>query len=387
MAQRGILLNADITGYTQFLHGSELEHARQVLKDLLNVLIEHTRSPLILVAVEGDSVDAYALDGAIQSPQTLIEMVERTYLAFRQALQLMLLNNQCQCNACRNIGTLDLKFFVHHGTFVREQFGEQLQLVGHDVNLIHRLMKNSITDTTGLRAYAAITERAVEAFGLESLVTGMPRHSEQYDDVGEVGVVLHDLHGVWQQRKNEVRTFVTDEEAASVISVEYPVPQPVLWEYVTKPEYRTILMGSDRQRLDRSGDSRTGTGSVFYCAHGSNVMVHTILDWEPFEQYTTHETTPFPGLSVRGTYRLVPTEAGTRLDMLSGPAQGPWGMRQLMDLMGRLVFASTIRGHAERLREKIEADLASGMLPVAAARVTPDRTSLNPPGAAAPQAG
>jgi hypothetical protein len=40
---QGILLFADITGYTVFLEASELEHTHGVLSDLLTVLVEGTR--------------------------------------------------------------------------------------------------------------------------------------------------------------------------------------------------------------------------------------------------------------------------------------------------------------------------------------------------------
>jgi hypothetical protein len=32
---------------------------------------------------------------------------------------------------------------------------------------------------------------------------------------------------------------------------------------------------------------RTGTGARNHCAHGKNVVLETILDWQPFEYYTT----------------------------------------------------------------------------------------------------
>jgi hypothetical protein len=49
MATRfGCFLIADITGYTQYLSASELEHAQQTLTALLNLLIAHTRPPLVI---------------------------------------------------------------------------------------------------------------------------------------------------------------------------------------------------------------------------------------------------------------------------------------------------------------------------------------------------
>ncbi len=76
MAQTGLLLITDITGYSKYVHQTELEHAQSSLSDLLQLLIDYTRSPLILSKLEGDAVFAYAFPEGFLQGQTLVEMVE-----------------------------------------------------------------------------------------------------------------------------------------------------------------------------------------------------------------------------------------------------------------------------------------------------------------------
>ena len=64
--ESGILLIADISGYTRFLASSELEHAQDSLRSLLNLIIEHTRAPLVISRLEGDAVISYAPAGSFQ---------------------------------------------------------------------------------------------------------------------------------------------------------------------------------------------------------------------------------------------------------------------------------------------------------------------------------
>src|SRR3970040_807378 len=116
--QEGILLIADITGYTRYLSKSELDHAREILTSLLTLLVDHTRPPLIISRLAGDAVISYGLGDHFVQGQTFVEMIEDTFLAFRRAIEQMGLNNFCRCNACANVSSLDLKFFVHYGTFV-----------------------------------------------------------------------------------------------------------------------------------------------------------------------------------------------------------------------------------------------------------------------------
>ena len=60
MAERGYLVIADITGYTAFLSDSELEHAEDSLRDLLDLIIEQTKPPLVISRLEGYAVISYA---------------------------------------------------------------------------------------------------------------------------------------------------------------------------------------------------------------------------------------------------------------------------------------------------------------------------------------
>ncbi len=57
MAERrnGVLLIADISGYTRFVGGVELEHGTATVGDLLGVVVEQLRSIATLAKFEGDA--------------------------------------------------------------------------------------------------------------------------------------------------------------------------------------------------------------------------------------------------------------------------------------------------------------------------------------------
>ena len=270
-SQAGYLVIADITGYTAFLSESELEHAEDSLRTLLTLLLDRTRPPLVISRLEGDAVISYAPEGSFLQGQTLIEAMEGTYVAFRQALERMVLNTTCTCNACKNIPSLDLKFFVHYGTYMTQQLGAQIELIGSDVNLVHRLTKNSITDKMGLRAYAVYTQATVDALGVEDLCVSMTAHSESYEHLGEVSVYVQDMQSVWERERNKQRTTVQREDAGRIFEFDFPVAPALMWDYVTKPENRAIMLGSSSAKITDKVDGRTGPGSVYYCAHGKYV--------------------------------------------------------------------------------------------------------------------
>jgi hypothetical protein len=361
-SQDGFLLIADITGYTAFLRESELDHAKDSLRSLLDLLIEHTRPPLVISRLEGDAVISYAPEGSFQQGQTLVELIEGTYVEFRRALDLMVLNTTCNCLACRNIPNLDLKFFVHYGTFALEPLPAYTELIGTDVNLIHRLSKNRVTEEFGFHAYVLYTQAALEHLDMPGLFDELTPHVESYEHIGEVTVYLLDMHPIWEHRKHRFHTVVEPQDAFFSLEEDFPLPPALLWEYLTKPEYRAVLLGSDNQSVEDLKRGRIADGSVYICAHGKNAIRQSIVDWHPFEQYTINNAVPGGGFALT-TIRLTPKENSTTATVLFGETQGGVSiMRGLLKFVGRKMVGPTIRDGLQALSEIVEDEITNGKI-------------------------
>ncbi len=368
MAERGYFVIADITGYMAFLSDSELEHAEDSLRDLLDLIIEQTKPPLVISRLEGDAVISYAPEASFLQGQTMVEIIENTYVKFREARKRMRLNTSCGCNACQNIPNLDLKFFVHHGTYVLQKITNYTELVGNDVNTVHRLLKNHIKEKTGVSAYAAYTQAAVDALGIQEFVNEMQEHIEQFPDVGEIRLYVENLEPVWQRESERRRVFVDPEEALFAIETEIPAEPPLVWDYFMKPEYRTILTGADSIEVDNKKLGRIDAGSVYICAHGDQKSLHAIVDWRPFEYYT-YETLIGPGLSGTITTRFMPTQGGTRVISILGRLQGSIIARNRFKLkQGK--FVAGIQKGVDAFRDFIIRELETG------ATVRPEASSV-----------
>jgi len=359
--QKGYLIISDITGYTQFLSTSELVHAEEVLRTLLNNLIDHTKLPLVISRLEGDAVISYALENSILQGQTLVELMETTYVAFRKAIELMVLNTTCTCNACRNIEKLDLKFIVHFGTFVLQDFPSYTELIGPDVNLSHRLAKNQVTEKTGWKAYVLYTQAAMESMGLPEWSHKLPSHVETYEHLGDVQVFIQDMHAVWEAQRDRVSMAVQPEDAFLIFNDTFPLEPVQMWEYVTKPEYKAIFIGSESALVLNRNRGRIDAGSIYQCAHGKNITPQTIVDWQPFEQYTTMTVLPGGGKSFV-TVHLAPVDSGTRISMLFAKIRGG---NPFINFGIQLIFP-LFQPHQVRLNQqlktRIQEDLGSGGL-------------------------
>jgi hypothetical protein len=355
--QEGYLLIADITGYTVYLNKSELDHAQETLTTLLKLLVEHTQPPLVISRLEGDAVISYGLQSNFFQGQTFVEIIENTYVAFRKAIERMVLNNTCRCNACANVSSLDLKFLFHYGTFAIQHVNNLDELVGSDVILIHRLLKNHVQETTGFRAYALYTDAAIQQLGLTDLHETMTAHVESYEHLGEVKVWVQDMYPVWQQKRSASQISIPKERTFHRLETEIDMPPELLWDYLTHLEYRNTLLGSDRQEIIRKDSGRIVPGSVYQCYHGDTIITVTLLEWQPFERMVTQTMLPIPvpNTTILTEYQLIPSGTGTLLVTVDAKPEGPWLGRVWINLMGRMVRKDSQK-RTEAFKQRIEAD-------------------------------
>jgi hypothetical protein len=228
--QHGYLLIADISGYTSFVAGTELEHSHEILSDLLETICVKLEYLLSIHKLEGDAVFAYSPESSIQRGETLLELVEATYVAFRDRQTSIKRATTCTCNACRNIPALDLKFIAHHGDYILQRVRDIQEMVGSDVNLVHRLLKNRVTEVTGWRAYAMLTEACLDHLKLNLETARML--VEEYEHLGEVKTYNIDLHRRYKEITEE-RCFVIDEkDADAVFQTDFRTPPPLTWEWI-----------------------------------------------------------------------------------------------------------------------------------------------------------
>lgn len=364
--QNGYFLIADISGYTHYLSASELDHAEKILTTLLDLLIAHTRPPLIISRLAGDAVISYGLDATFVQPQTFLESIEDTYVSFRRQIELMVRNTTCTCNACRNIGELDLKFFIHHGTFGVQKLGGHDELVGSDVNLIHRLLKNHVTERTGLSAYALYTAAAAERLGIDAADPGFADLDEEYEHLGSVRILVRDMHPVWEARRRELQVTIPPGRVLFSVAADIALPPELVWDYLLQPEHYNVLVNATRIAIAGRSHGRVGVGSTYQCYHGDSVVPLAVVDWQPFERMASQATVPLPirGVVCLVELRLDPIAAGTRLTQTMARASGPLLGRLLCDLMfgmQKKIFQRDI----DHFREHVERDwraLSGGLL-------------------------
>jgi hypothetical protein len=143
MEKRGLLFIPDITGFSQFVTETEIEHSRLIIQELLEVLINSNELNLQISEIEGDAILFYKFGDPPQIEQ-LYQQVEKMFCAFHRSIIAYDMAKFCQCPACVTAINLSLKIITHFGEFASYNIKQYEKLIGKDVIVVHRLLKNEI---------------------------------------------------------------------------------------------------------------------------------------------------------------------------------------------------------------------------------------------------
>ena len=205
-SERALLLIADIGGYTEYMrtHRMSLAHAEVNTTRLLEAIID-AAGDFDLIEIEGDaaflSLRADALDDAATAA-AMTRAVAAMHVAFHRERQYVA-SVLCPCDACEQADNLKLKFVAHIGEVATQTIRDRRKLVGIDVILVHRLLKNPVQA-------AEYVLLSVELY--RTGASALPKSMQE---------VSHDLEGI-----GPVRTYFSD--IADVAGSLPPMPDPPL---------------------------------------------------------------------------------------------------------------------------------------------------------------
>ncbi len=186
----GFLVLADISGFTEFLTSTELEHGPPIIAELLESVIHRIAPPLEIHGIEGDAVFATGPDGKVLPPASLRAILRDAFAGFQAKQRELAADESCNCRCCRGVDKLRLKAIGHYGPFVEHTIGGRPQITGPAVILAHRMLKNGVTKPT---QYTLLTRPALDYMDVDPAHFGMQPHTERYEHFGDVECYVDDL--------------------------------------------------------------------------------------------------------------------------------------------------------------------------------------------------
>lgn len=271
----GPLVLADISGYTTFVAETELEHSRAILNELLETLVRAIARHVRIGQIEGDAIFGV---GERMPPRPL-EWLEECFVSYHRRIRDIQEVTTCPCRACANVGSLTLKFVAHFGEYMSQHFGNKETFVGRDVNIAHRLLKNSVPT----HEYVLVTSAFLERMPT-SARTGFVPHTERYGDADVTGAYM-DLAELRARARSGERQLVEADHAMLTVRRSYNATREELWQVLIDPKKRERWMAA---RIDyRPGARGSILGSEYHCEHSMGPTVLRVVSSAPPDQLTT----------------------------------------------------------------------------------------------------
>jgi Protein of unknown function (DUF2652) len=254
---RGILILADISGYTRFsrLHFTSLLHAEEIISELMDSILQSAEFPLQVGQLEGDAVLLFVEAPAgreADAARDAARQAQQFFAAFNlRERSLIACDAGCACQACNQIGELRLKAALHFGSFSRREFRGVVEMFGDDIKLVHTLLKVPMQE----REHILLTQ---EFYDLSAGLLGERHHEIRELPVDGKTVSVH----VYLPRI-DLKVLVSPKGAGPALSAR-----------LNKYAFGRMLANQPRAVFNNLPED--GTNLVLYLLEGLNSAVNII---------------------------------------------------------------------------------------------------------------
>ena len=234
---------------------------------MIDTIVGALRPPFQLSKLEGDAAFVYLVAPEFDGSH-LQDTIESAYFTFRRRQRDIKQASICECDACRLIPTLDLKFIAHYGQIAKQTMSGQEELIGRDVILVHRLLKNNVEAKLARHAYILYTDAFAQRTGMNPQAQGLIEHHETVEIIGDVRCWLRDLEAGWQADAARKRVEVTAAEAIASFVIDVEAARQTTWEFLTAPGGPPAQPPS--KRMSRTGGAAPGRSTIACTARTSS---------------------------------------------------------------------------------------------------------------------
>ncbi len=293
--KKSLLFLPDISGFTEFVQSTEVEHSQHVIAELLEILIDANTLDLTLAEIEGDALFFYK-EESVPTFEAFMEQVQAMYKAFYTHLNLLKKHRICPCNACATAPQLELKIIAHSGPIQFITVHGNRKPFGTQVIEAHRLMKNSVPSDN----YILLSDSLSEDLGLAA-----GPHNEQFNFVAgknhydnrDVHYLYADLDPALIEIDPLPGSYVVDLPGPPQLldCREFPISAEGLFEYISNFQYRH-LWNTEADGFEFDENEVTKLGSKHVCVvNGQHLDFVTITKAVEPKQLVYGEMTKDPG--------------------------------------------------------------------------------------------
>ncbi len=265
-----LLYIPDISGFTEFVNTTEIEHSRHIISELLEIIISSDKFDMNVSEVEGDAI-LFFKDN-IPSVSELIEQSKHTFINFHNHLRRYDTVRICRCGACETANRLSLKFIIHQGAVESINIRDHHKLHGWDVILAHKLLKNSITDNE----YILISDNfklVLDALEMEDKDwISIKKGSDEYEPVGKFDYSYIPINPLLK-KLNEPSSITFPKLGSNKIIIKNTINAPISLAYENYSNLdKRKEWNEDINDVLFHGKGLNKTGSIHTCLVGQHSL-------------------------------------------------------------------------------------------------------------------
>ncbi len=290
-AQQALIFIPDISGFTQFVTDTEVNHAKHIIEELLEILIDSNNIGLEVSEIEGDAILFYRF-GKAPTVDDMLGQVREMFSKFHQHLKKYERHRVCNCGACCTAHKLAIKFVTHYGDITINNIRQYKKLFGKEVIVAHRLLKNDIDS----HEYSLFTKNllgACETYeNIDQVAWAEVSHAEQEYDSGKVAYCYVSLLPLLDTLPEpSVEDFSIKGMKAKVFESDFIIEASLetVFNVVADIPWRAKWLPGVLEEITDINSSLTQTGQSHKClAKGPIIFSH---DYDVSDRYITFTET------------------------------------------------------------------------------------------------
>lgn len=353
----------DISGFTEFVNQTEVEHSQHIISELLESIIDSNILDLEVSEIEGDAV-LFFKRNQVPGLEQLLDQTRKMFINFHAIIRKYEKQRICNCGACSTAVNLKLKFVAHSGELGFVKVKQYEKPHGYNVVVIHKLLKNEVQDAEYLlwtKTYKNNdSSRALSKLG----DWAEPREgSAEYEKLGRIGYRYIPLQALHNQ--------VLDPIVEAVDRSNNPVRRKILIEREPHFLFQYLIRLDLRYQWnkglkDLTHDNKINRiGSKHICLLDSGTLeIETVSDGNRSEDALVYGekvlNPPFPFKSLITFFNIRPENEGSSVELEIYFSVGPvlkWLTPLFRRLVGKQLGKSLI--WLKKGSEKFEGNFAS----------------------------
>lgn len=176
----------DITGFTKFIATSDLSFSSNFIPGLLRRLVNANIIKMNVGEIEGDAIFFYRT-GRLPSVSMVAKQCQLLFQTFHNYLKTTEKEDPENYNKHLADGQMGLKIIIHYGEIMEANIKGRTKLIGQNVIIAHKLLKNGIQEGE----YILLTKDYTDKVAGKDISQWFPwgqlkESSEVYEYIGEV---------------------------------------------------------------------------------------------------------------------------------------------------------------------------------------------------------